>query len=183
MDKEDSTVVFDKTWDQQNTKERASKKDAFGLSQEPAFYKKYEKDGQTIQPCKATFEFKGKLNSTDEVFGQYNVTLGVRIYNNDTDTKPINIVMDSYQIMFGEPVTDFEELFEEKDVPETKFEVVRYMKEKNKFRLTDFFPNWTGPEKFGFQRLIGGYKLYGTEGTDNRWFFTLKIELPTALFN
>lgn len=43
-----------------------------------------------------------------------------------------------------------EEVFEEKDVPEDKFEVVKYLKDRHKFKLTEYFPNWTGPEKFGF---------------------------------
>jgi hypothetical protein len=34
----------------------------------------------------------------------------------------------------------------------------------------------------GFQVVTGGYKLYGAEGAEDRWFFNFAIELPTELY-
>lgn len=47
-------------------------------------------------PCLAQFEFNGKLNSTDTIFGVQNFTIGARIYANDSDVNPITAGRYSY---------------------------------------------------------------------------------------
>ena len=41
-------------------------------------------------------------------------------------------------------------------------------------------PDETG---YGWQRIVGGYKLYDNEEAHDRWFFNLAVELPYYLLN
>lgn len=43
------------------------------------------------------------------------------------------------------------------------------------------FPS-SGQTGRGFQTVTGGYKLYGAEGAEDRWYFNFAIELPTSMF-
>lgn len=147
---ETSTAVANKTWDKQNTSEKAKKKESFGMSQESVYYNKYEVGTQTVMPCLAFIEFDGKLNSTDDIFATYNFTIGARVYANDSDVSPVSAGKYEYQVTFGEPESDLAAKYEETEVLEDKYAIEELMKEKNKFRLTDFFPNFNGTEKWGW---------------------------------
>ena len=138
-----SSFVQNRTWSQQNTEDKARKKDSYGLSQESVFYKKESSDqiaGNSLQPYLAQIEFNGKLNSTDPIFGTYNVTVGGRIYANDTDTNFVSLPSNSYQIQFGQPQTDLSVLYEEQ-VDESQAATLVYMEERFKFFINDVFPS------------------------------------------
>jgi hypothetical protein len=176
-----STTVEGRTWDAQNTEDKAGLKDSFGLIQDVEWYDQWSpEDGVIIQPCVAVIEYDGKLNSTNEIFGTYNVTLGARIYNDTSSTEPIMLPEQEFQIEFTVPESDLSVLYEE-DVVETKSETVIYLDDKFRFKVEDV---WTtaGVEGRGFMRVQGGYKLYGTSGAEDRWFFNLALEIPTTLF-
>lgn len=55
----ESSFVKNRTWSQQNSEDKAKKKDSYGLSQESVFYKKESSDvtGNSLQPCLAQIEF------------------------------------------------------------------------------------------------------------------------------
>lgn len=81
------------------------------------------------------------------------------------------------------PETDLSNLYEEKDVPEDKAATVTYLDDKFRFKVADTFTAWTGDVKANFwMRVQGGYKLYGTSGAEDRWFFNLALERPTELY-
>ena len=58
------------------------------------------------------------------------------------------------------PETDLSNLYEEKDVPEEKFEFVPYLKFKDRKRIANSFDSFSGSERFYWLRVEGGYKLY-----------------------
>ena len=85
----DGANVANRTVSQQNVEEKAQIKDSFGTTQELEWYTNYNiSDTTSIQPCRAVIEYDGKLDSTNAIFGVYNVTLGSRLYANSTDTAP-----------------------------------------------------------------------------------------------
>ena len=55
------------------------------------------------------------------------------------------------------------------------------MKDKQRFWIDEVFPS-SGLTGRGYQIVTGGYKLYGAEGAEDRWFFNFNIELPTSMF-
>lgn len=104
----ESSTVADRTVAQQNSEEKAKKKDSYGLVQDVEWYSWFDLDEETrIQPCVAVIDYDGKLESTNAIFGVYNVTLGTRIYANESDTSPKSLPEQSFQIEFTMPETDF----------------------------------------------------------------------------
>lgn len=106
---------------------------------------------------------------------------------NELDVEPVSVPSQTWEFTLGEPETDFEAVFEE-DEPEERSETVITFKEKARYRLAGTtnvagpYPDYDGEEVFGFQRLLGGYKLYQSEDATRRQFFRLLLELPTSLF-
>ena len=85
----DGPKVANRTMAQQNSEEQAPLKDSFGITQELEWYTLYDvSDTASKQPCRARIEYDGKLNDTNPIFGEYNVTFGARIYANASDTAP-----------------------------------------------------------------------------------------------
>mgnify|MGYP000915182986 FL=1 len=181
MSSEGSTVV-NRTWDQQNVEDKAPKKDSFEILQDLEWYELYkENDSESVMPCFAKVMYDGKLDATNPIFGVYNVTLGGRVYANDSDTSPMTLPEQSLQIEFTQPESDLSNVYEEKDVPEEKAAEVIYLDDKFRFKALDVWPAHTGDEKFAWLRVRGGYKLYGTSGAEDRWFWNFGLEYPTAL--
>jgi hypothetical protein len=93
----DSSTVADRTFSQQNSEEKAKKKESYGLVQDVEWYSWFDVDEETrIQPCFAVIEYDGKLDSTNDIFGTYNVTLGTRIYADESDTSPKSLPEQSF---------------------------------------------------------------------------------------
>ena len=82
--------------------------------------------------------------------------------------------------MFGQPQSDLSILYEEQ-VDESQSASFVYMKDKQRFWIDEVFPS-SGLTGRGYQIVTGGYKLYGTSGAEDRWFFNFNIELPTSMF-
>lgn len=104
--KSDSSAVVNKTWDKQNTKEIARKSESFELVDDLEWYSQYDSVSITenaVQPCLAVKDLGGKLQSNDTIFGQYNITIGARIYANSTDTAPKSLPSQDLQIDFTMP--------------------------------------------------------------------------------
>jgi hypothetical protein len=183
---DDSKAVKGKTFDKQNNKEKAKKKESFKLVQEPEWYTTGEHkgtDGTTdyyLQPCLAKLDMGKKMEETDSFFATYNVDMGVRIYPNDTAKEYISIPQKTSTVEIKMPNTNLAELYEEQQ-PETSAETVEYFNEVFKFFLKDYLSDPANEQK-GFQRARGGYKLYGDAGAKDRWFFNLALELPTEQF-
>ena len=160
-----SSKVAGRTFDKQNTEEKAALKDSFGVVQDLAGYSVYATDDDAdrmIQPCTAAIEHDGKFDDTSDVFGTYNITLGMRIYANESDTAPRSLPDQTFQAELTMYETDLSNIYEEKDVPEEKAAEVVYIDKKFKKRLTAKpFPNYQGDEKWYWLRVKGGYKLYG----------------------
>ena len=178
-----SSKVAGRTYDQQNTEEKAKKKESFGTVQDLSWYDAYYVDETTmVQPCVAVIENDGKFDESSDVFGQYNVTMGARIYANASDTAPKALPDQEFQIEFSMYETDLSNIYEEKDVPEEKAAEVVYLDDKFRFKIADVWDTFSGDEKMFWVRVVGGYKLYGASGAEDRWFFTLALERPTSLF-
>ena len=79
------------------------------------------------------------------------------------------------------PETDLSNIYEEKDVPAEKAAEVQYLKFKKKSKIVDVWDTFSGTEKNYWLRVEGGYKLYGTSGADDRWYFKLGIERPSSM--
>lgn len=181
MSSEASTVV-NRTWDQQNIEDKAPKKDSFEILQDIEWYDLYkENEAESVMPCFARIKYDGKLDATNPIFGVYNVTLGGRIYANDSDASPMALPEQTLQIEFTQPESDLSNVYEEKDVPEDKAAEVIYLEDKFRFKALDVWPAHTGAEKFAWLRVKGGYKLYGESGAEDRWFWNFGLEYPTAL--
>jgi hypothetical protein len=85
----DGANVINRTLEQQNVEEKAQIKDSFGTTKELEWYTNYSiSDTRAVQPCRAVIEYDGKLDSTNAIFGVYNVILGFRLYASSTDTAP-----------------------------------------------------------------------------------------------
>ena len=124
-------------------------------------------------------KFDGKVEETDPIFGEYNITIGVRVYSNETDTTPKSLSAQSFKIEFTQPEDDLSTLYEE-DVPAETSETIVYFDEKFRFKNSDIT---TDASLKGFQTAKGGYKLYGSSsGATDRWFIDLALELPTVAF-
>lgn len=175
--------IQNRTWDQQNIEEKAPKKESFEILQDIEWYEIWELDEFTsVQPCFARIMYDGKLEAGNPIFGSYNVTLGARIYANASDIYPMSSPEQTFQIEFTPPESDLSNVYEEKDVPEEKAASVVYLEDKFRFPVTDVWTTWTGAEKFAWMRVVGGYKLYGQSGAEDRWFFNFALEYPTALY-
>jgi len=178
-----STKVSGRTFDQQNVEEKAKLKESFGTIQDLSWYDLYEwEEGVSIQPCVAVIEYDGKLDESSDVFGTYNITLGARVYSNEQDTEPKSLPDQEFQVNFEMYETDLSNIYEEKDVPEEKAVELVYLDDKFRYKITDTWADFTGAEKMFWMRVVGGYKLYGTSGAEDRWFFTLSLERPTSLY-
>jgi len=177
----DSAKVANRTYTGQNVDEKAGLKESFGITQDLAWYDSYERDGSMVQPCRAVIEYDGKLNSTNAIFGTYNITLGSRIYANATSTDPQALPDQSFQVEFTMPETDLSVLYEE-DVPEEQAAYVVYLQDKFRRKVVATWSDWAGSEKFYWLKVEGGYKLYGASGAADRWYFKLGIERPTSMF-
>lgn len=184
-----SSKVSGRTFDQQNSEDRAALKDSFGTVQDLAWYVPYDADGtgeRMIQPCIATIENDGKYDASSDIFGTYNITLGMRIYANETDTEPKALPDQSFQADFTMYETDLSNIYEVKDVPEDKSAEVIYMDEKFRRKIDtgidfgDFTP-YSGDEKFYWLRVVGGYKVFES-GADDKFFFQMSVELPEGFY-
>ena len=124
-------------------------------------------------------DYGKKLTANDPIFGQWNVTLGARIYKSNTDTKPTAIPDQEYQVQFGQPQTDLAVLNEEQ-VPENNSEEIVVLEEFNMFDNSAIDAGYTGQ---GFQTVFGGWKVYDTAaaaGACDRWYWRFELEIPTA---
>ena len=88
-------------------------------------------------------DYGKKLTANDPIFGQWNVTLGARIYKNNADTQPTAIPDQEYQVQFGQPQTDLATLNEEQ-VPENNFEEIVVLEEFNMFDNSAIDAGYTG---------------------------------------
>lgn len=149
-----------------------------------AWYDKYTEGDFTYLPCRAVYEYDGKLNDTNPIFGTYNVTFGTRIYANASDTNPKALPDQTFQVDFTPPETDLSNIYEEKDVPEEKAAEVIYLDKKFRRYINATYDNWDNADgKFYWLRVVGGYKLYGNAyDAEDRWFFRMFIERPTSMF-
>ena len=122
------------------------------------------------------------MQDGDPFFTTYDVTMSTRIYPNDTATTFTSLPQQSTTVEIKKPNTDLASLYEEQQ-PETSAETVTYFDSTFKFPLSEYESDSTIPEtERGFQRARGGYKLYGDANAEDRWFFNLALELPTAKF-
>lgn len=131
------------------------------------------------QPCLAKLDMGKKMPDGDPFFATYSVTLSARIYKRNRAKKFTSIGVQSSSIEIKKPNTDLKSLYEE-DQPESTAETVTYFDKRFKFKLSNFLSDNTNGR--GFQRVTGGYKLYGAEGAKDRWFFNLALELPEQQF-
>ena len=182
MDSESSTIAG-KTVDAQNADEKAKKAESFKMTRKFEQYatKEIDDEGTKIQPCFAKLSFGKKLQEGDDELGQYEITLGARIFVDEEDTEPKSIPTQTFTVSFEKPVEDLASLHEE-DEPEDFSETLQYLKEKSRFQLADVFTDIPDVSGRGFQVLRAGYKLYGSEDAKNRWYFNLGVELPTEAF-
>lgn len=187
----ESTVVFNKTWDQQNNDERAQIKKSFKLGNEVAFYRKdysfIDEEDNTYMPCVAEFTFDGKLAADNSLFGEYDMTIGVRIYTDEFDTEPKSLPTSSFTVTIGEPETDLAAVFEEETTEETSA-LLESFKEKQRFKLSNVFPdeydasNDADTMYWGYQWASGGYKVYSEKNAVDRWYWDLAVMLPEKYF-
>ena len=136
-----------------------------------AAYTSDDDESRMIQPCVAAIEHDGKFDESSDIFGTYNITLGMRIYANESDTAPLSLPDQTFQADFTMYETDLSNIYEEKDVPEEKAAEVVYIDKKFKKRITTSFPNFSGDEKFYWLRVKGGYKLYGASDAEDKFFY------------
>lgn len=139
-----STVVFNKTWDEQNNDERAQIKKSFKLGNEVAFYRKdysfVDEVKNTYMPCVAEFTFDGKLAADNSLFGDYDMTIGVRVYADEFDTEPKSLPTSTFTVTIGEPESDLAAIYEEETTEETSA-LLESFKEKQRFKLSAVFPD------------------------------------------
>lgn len=79
------------------------------------------------------------------------------------------------------PETDLSTLYEENDIPEEKAAYITYIEKKFRRKMVNTWEDWTGDEPFYWLRVEGGYKLYDDADAQDRWYFRLGIERPTAM--
>jgi len=186
--KGDSAVVQGVKWSEQNKEEKAKKKTSFKLDQDSAWYatekSELDKTANRLQPCLATLDVGKKLADGDPIFGNYEVTVGARVYANEDATTFTNIPEKDSVITFKKPEADLSKLYEPQGYTNAKSETVTYIDKRFKFDLSKVFPtrklsvvSVTGR---GWQRVTGGYKLYENKADDS-WFFNLSMELPKSL--
>ena len=65
------------------------------------------------QKCHAMIKFDGKVNSTNSIFGEYSITIGARVYANETDTTPKSLPTQTFIETIEMPETDFSKIYEE----------------------------------------------------------------------
>ena len=68
----------------------------------------------------------------------------------------------------------------EEQQPEDKSETIEIFRDFQRFQLSGL----TGDSStvgVGFQRLIGGYKLYGADDAEDRWYWKFALEVPTSM--
>jgi hypothetical protein len=131
------------------------------------------------QPCLAKLDMGKKMVAGDAFFATYTVDMSARVYRRNRAKTFTPIAVKTTTVEIKAPNTDLKSLYEE-DQPASTAETVTYFDKRFKFKLSDFLGDATTGR--GFQRVTGGYKLYGAEGAEDRWFFNLAVELPTAQF-
>jgi len=187
----DSLAVAGKTVLEQNSDERAKKKDSFKLGNEVVAYKKtwsFISDvDNSIMPCEASLIFDGKIKADDKLFGTYDVTIGARIYSDEFDTEPKSLPSQSFTFTIGEPESDLSALFEEEATEETS-EILESFSHRQRFKNSVVFPdeydeaNDADTLFWSHQVASGGYKLYSAKDAVERWYWDLALIMPTKYF-
>lgn len=183
--KDDSAKVKDFTFDKQNLAEKARKTESFELIQDVEWYRTETSyvapNTNRLQPCVAVHSMGKKLASNDPFFGDYTFTVGARVYANDEAKTFKAIPSKVYDVTIVAPETNLTAKYEESQ-PETSSEELLYFDEAFKFKLDLLTGDVADQTSRGFQRVRGGYKLYGASDAEDRWFFNLGVELPTDKF-
>ena len=178
--KDTSKAVKNKRYNRVNRKEKRKKKDSFKLVQSAEWYTTTEEEvnGASIYniPCIAKLDMGKKMKDGDPFFAKYDVDMSLRVYANDKAKKFTSIPIKTTKVDIKKPNTDLKSLYEE-DQPTDSSETVEYFNKVFKFKLKNF--DKTISSGRGFQRVSGGYKLYGASGAKDRWYFNLAVELPT----
>lgn len=182
---DDSDKVTDRTWDVVNSEDTAKADEQFALYQgvsEYTTYESWETEGNLIMPCRAVLDFGEQIDSSNDVFGNYNITLGARFYEDEESTEFFSLPQQSSQILLEAPNTDLESEYEvtgdaaADDVSDDRV----YLEKAKKFLVNDILTDQTYEGK-GWMKLEGGYKLY--KSGVNKFFYRWSIELPTAVMD
>jgi len=187
-----SKAVRGKTVKNQNSSQKASKKESFGLSQKAEWYMETSSaligaDLNVMQPCVAQIDLGKKVAAGDDYLGDYEVWIGARIYADDIATTYKSTPEWTKTFTLAAPMTDPKAKFEEAVVPEfSKEEIVNekffaYAKDvfvKNKGTFKD---KVIDADLRIYNYIKGGFKLYGTADAKDRWYFNMAIDLPTGI--
>lgn len=180
----ESDVVVGRVWSEQNVENVAKADDSFQLSKSVADYTMFDSgDDYKVQPCMAFLDFGAQiLDSTNEIYGTYNVTIGARFYEDEESTDFAPLPSQFQQMELTAPESDLESVFSVTgdDAADDVSEEVVYLTQKKKFQVDNVF---TGGENFGgkgWMHIEGGYKLY--KNADSQWYYRLAAELPANVF-
>lgn len=137
----------------------------------------------TVIPCLAMREFEGKLAADSDFFGDYEMTIGARVYADEFDTAPKTIPTQTFSVTLGEPQSDLAALYEE-DEPEESSEILESFSELQRFKNELVFPSefTSGDDAWSYQLASGGYKLYNSKSATERWYWDLALIMPEKYF-
>lgn len=153
--------------------------DAFRESYNEDDYESYswdEEDGSTTtwSPCKVSLDLP-KINRNSDMFTEYSVTTGMRIYDTENNTFETIIGGKDFTYTLEEPTYEFGDEFEFDERPYDEAIFTTY----NDFQMSDYVD---GAEGVGLQVVQGLFKAIPNFQT-TMWIFKFNLEMPTTYFD